>query len=275
MPYRLLQIDQDTEREERFDRVLTPEDGFNWERTCRGVPGCREAAAEAELIVAAVGAASGPAGEFCRWLSELASKAPRIAVLPSDSSEDLVAVAAASCEDFIYQPVRKSELRRRVLRLLDPQPTTVEAVAARLSAEIGLTQLVGRDPAFLRVVESIARIASSEAPILIMGETGTGKELCARAIHHLSRRRSCSFIAVDCSVIPDHLFENEIFGHERGAFTDARDSRKGQVAMAEGGTLLLDEIDFRLRPYRRVRRLLVHPLALALLESYRRRRSKK
>ena len=143
----------------------------------------------------------------------------------------------------MFRPVRKAELRRRVLRLLDAEPPEVEAVATRLLREIGLAQLVGRDPAFLRVVESIGRIASSDAPVLITGETGTGKELCAHAIHHLSRRRSGSLIVADCSVIPDRLFENEMFGHERGAFTDARESRKGLVAMADGGTLLLDEID--------------------------------
>src|SRR5207247_1989977 len=74
-------------------------------------------------------------------------------------------------------------------------------------------------------------------------ETGTGKELCARAIHHLSSRRSFPFIPVDCAALPDHLFENEFFGHARGAFTDAHAEQKGLVAMAEGGTLFLDEID--------------------------------
>jgi DNA-binding NtrC family response regulator len=86
-------------------------------------------------------------------------------------------------------------------------------------------------------------VARSGAPLLITGETGTGKELCARAVHHLSCRRDFPFIPVDCSAMPDQLFENEVFGHVRGAFTDAHSEQKGLVAMAEKGTLFLDEID--------------------------------
>jgi DNA-binding NtrC family response regulator len=243
MSYRLFQIDQDMEQQESLDRVLTPDDGFVWERTCRDVLRSGQLLTTAEVIVATIGAAVGPAAEFCRWLSEQQSQAPRIAVFPSDSSEELIQTVVGSCDDFVFQPVRKAELQRRVLRLLDPRRSEVEETTARLLAEIGCTELVGRDPAFLRVLQSIVRIASSDAPVLITGETGTGKELGARAIHQLSRRCSYAFVAADCSVIPDHLFENEMFGHDRGAFTDARDSRKGLVSLAEGGTLLLDEID--------------------------------
>jgi DNA-binding NtrC family response regulator len=89
----------------------------------------------------------------------------------------------------------------------------------------------------------LPRAAASDLPVLITGETGTGKELCARAIHHLSRRNRFPFIALDCTTVPEHLFENEVFGHSRGAFTDARSDSRGLIGMAEGGTLLLDEID--------------------------------
>jgi DNA-binding NtrC family response regulator len=104
-------------------------------------------------------------------------------------------------------------------------------------------QLVGSHPAFVKAIKSIPLIANSDLTVLITGATGTGKELCARAIHLLGKRRNLPFIAADCGAIPDHLFENELFGHARGAFTDAHAEQKGLAAMAEGGTLFLDEID--------------------------------
>ena len=106
-----------------------------------------------------------------------------------------------------------------------------------------LRNLVGDDPAFLRVIAQLPRIALRDMPTLVVGETGTGKELCARAVHHLGKRRDRPFVAVDCGAVPDHLFENELFGHARGAFTDAHRDQRGLVAMAEGGTLFLDEVD--------------------------------
>jgi transcriptional regulator with GAF, ATPase, and Fis domain len=126
----------------------------------------------------------------------------------------------------------------------DPARTAaVAAVVEKLSREVALAKLIGQAPAFLSVVQQIALVASSPSPVLILGETGTGKELCARAIHHLSRRRRSPFIPVDCGALPDHLLENELYGHVRGAFTDAHRDQRGLVAMAEGGTLFLDEID--------------------------------
>jgi DNA-binding NtrC family response regulator len=108
---------------------------------------------------------------------------------------------------------------------------------------MGLAKLVGRNAAFLHAIRLLPRFARADATVLITGETGTGKELCARAIHHLSERRSFPFVAIDCGAIPDQLFENELFGHTRGAFTDAHRDQKGLVTIAEGGTLFLDEVD--------------------------------
>jgi DNA-binding NtrC family response regulator len=103
--------------------------------------------------------------------------------------------------------------------------------------------LVGRSPAFLSALELIVKFAGCDATVLVHGETGTGKELAARAIHYLSNRRGFPFIPVNCGALPDSLVENELFGHVRGAYTDARESQKGLIADAEGGTLFLDEIE--------------------------------
>jgi DNA-binding NtrC family response regulator len=103
--------------------------------------------------------------------------------------------------------------------------------------------LIGSSRSFLEVLSKVPRIAQSRATVLITGETGTGKELLARAIHYESSRRGAPFVPVNCGAIPDHLLENELFGHARGAFTDASTAEKGLLAEAEGGTLFLDEID--------------------------------
>ena len=96
---------------------------------------------------------------------------------------------------------------------------------------------------FLEATRSLARIARFDVPVLIEGETGTGKELAARVVHYQSARSHRPFIPVNCGALPDTLVENELFGHERGAFTDARGSAPGVVTLADGGTLFLDEID--------------------------------
>lgn len=96
---------------------------------------------------------------------------------------------------------------------------------------------------FLRTIEEIRRFSHSQAPVLIQGETGTGKELGARALHYLGPRREGPFIPVNCSSLPDSLFENEVFGHTKGAYTDAKESYSGLVAQAENGTLFFDEVD--------------------------------
>jgi DNA-binding NtrC family response regulator len=103
--------------------------------------------------------------------------------------------------------------------------------------------LIGASPLFLAACRLVQRLAPCTAPVLVQGETGTGKELFARAIHYLSERRGGPFVPVNCGALPDTLLESELFGHVRGAFTDARQSRQGLIAQARGGTLFLDELE--------------------------------
>jgi DNA-binding NtrC family response regulator len=110
------------------------------------------------------------------------------------------------------------------------------AVSAQLN-------LVGESAVFRDCLRLIQRMAACDATVLICGETGTGKELAARAIHYLGLRKSAPFIPVNCGALPENLVETELFGHARGAFTDAREARAGMVAQAEGGTLFLDEVE--------------------------------
>ena len=103
--------------------------------------------------------------------------------------------------------------------------------------------LIGESAVFRNMLAAIARIATYDATVLISGETGSGKELAARAIHYQGRRSDKPFIPVNCGALPDHLIENELFGHCKGAYTDAREHQTGLIAQAEGGTLFLDEVD--------------------------------
>jgi formate hydrogenlyase transcriptional activator len=104
------------------------------------------------------------------------------------------------------------------------------------------SNLIGSSPKFRAVLEEVARVAPVDSGVLIQGETGTGKEVIARAIHEASPRRSHRFVALNCAAIPGALLESELFGHERGAFTGACTQTKGRFQMADGGTLFLDEI---------------------------------
>ena len=116
------------------------------------------------------------------------------------------------------------------------EPLTVERSLAQAQG------LVGRSPVFIAMMELVARVAPSEAAVLLQGESGTGKEVVANAIHQLSRRADHPFVAVDCSGLPETLFESELFGHERGAFTGATTRKTGLVEAASGGTLFIDEL---------------------------------
>ena len=117
-----------------------------------------------------------------------------------------------------------------------PELSSPDEAFARLN-------LIGESPGFRRVLRLIHRVARYNATVLIQGETGTGKELVAGALHYLSDRRNGPYIPINCGAIPDSLFEAEFFGHARGAFTDAREARQGLIAQARGGTLFLDELE--------------------------------
>ena len=109
--------------------------------------------------------------------------------------------------------------------------------------EFAKLNLIGESPQFLEALRLVVRFSSCDAAVLIQGETGTGKELAARAIHYLGPRRDAPFIPVNCGAIPDSLIESEFFGHTRGAFTDAKEPRVGVIEQAQGGTLYLDELE--------------------------------
>jgi DNA-binding NtrC family response regulator len=194
-------------------------------------------------LVVLVAASAAAQEEALKLLAAREIDAPVLAALPSFVDETWLTATSRTTDDFIVCPFSAAELRHRAGRLLGQPQHVLEAVRRRLLEELGLSNLVGCDPVFLQAVSQLPRFARTDVPVCITGETGTGKELCARALHYLSRRQGFPFIGVDCGALPEQLFENEMFGHARGAFTDAHRDQKGLIGMADGGTLFLDEVD--------------------------------
>lgn len=144
--------------------------------------------------------------------------------------------------DFLIPPFDAAEVRARVQRCLAGWQVRARA-ASPVAEPDALAGLISEDPAFMKMKQQFPRLAQFEAPVLLTGETGTGKELCARALHYLSRRAIRPFLPVNCGALPEALFTRELFGHQKGAFTGADAAQAGLVAEAEGGTLFLDEIE--------------------------------
>ncbi|HEX7296819.1 MAG TPA: sigma 54-interacting transcriptional regulator [Pyrinomonadaceae bacterium] len=142
--------------------------------------------------------------------------------------------ALIDVDEFLVCPYDESELLIRLTRLFKQLP-------AEDNAERDL--VVGESPQFRQAMHKVTLLAKSKAAVVISGETGSGKELLARAIHYQSARKAKPFVPVNCGALPDELFENELFGHFKGAYTSASSAEKGLIAEAEGGTLFLDEVD--------------------------------
>ena len=153
-----------------------------------------------------------------------------------DSAVEALKIGAA---DYITKPFDQDELRIAIQKALasgDHQRQSLHEDAA------GRFAIIGRTGAMRRIYELVEKVASKPSTVLITGESGTGKELVARALHESSARKSAPFIVVNCGAIPEALFESELFGHERGAFTGAVTSKPGRFELADGGTLFLDEV---------------------------------
>lgn len=164
------------------------------------------------------------------------------AVCEGGSLKDISALLESGFDDLLIPPLKRGDLAAR-LRELGPGDLSSDTLTRDLAQKMGLSRLIGRDPGFLKQIEKIPVVAKCDAGVLISGESGSGKELVARAIHHLSRRANKPFIAAGCGTLPVDIVENELFGHVRGAYTGADTDQDGLIQEAQGGTLFLDEID--------------------------------
>ncbi|MEQ8303522.1 MAG: sigma-54 dependent transcriptional regulator [Cyclobacteriaceae bacterium] len=190
--------------------------------------------------------------EGFRWLRQILDlDAQAVVILITAYGEIDLAVKAmkSGAVDFVLKPWKNQKLLGTILSAMQLRKSKLELEKAqetqqKLSSDIdhAYTDFVGTSPAIMRVRELIERVAGTEADVLILGENGTGKELVARAIHRQSERKEKPFITVDLGGITETLFESELFGHVKGAFTDAKVDKPGRFEIASGGTLFLDEI---------------------------------
>src|SRR3989441_3672150 len=169
---------------------------------------------------------------------------PVIVMTAYGSIDEAVQAMKDGAHDFLQKPVDSNHLLLLVERALEQSRLRTENILLReeWSKRYGFPRIVGESQAIKRAVAETQRVAQTDATVLLLGESGTGKELFARAIHHLSNRRDKPFVAINCAAIPETLIENELFGHERGAFTGAGERRFGKFELASGGTVFLDEI---------------------------------
>jgi DNA-binding NtrC family response regulator len=181
---------------------------------------------------------------FLRWMPAHEIEIPVLVVSALDSAKTAVEALQSGATDYIVKGFDIEELRKRVGNILQLAELDAENVRLRreLVADGQYGRMLGASAPMRRVFEMAERVAATDATVLILGESGTGKDLLAQEIHERSPRAGRAFVAVNCAALPENLIESELFGYERGAFTGAAQQRKGKFELASGGTIFLDEI---------------------------------
>ena len=182
--------------------------------------------------------------ELMRRAKDIDPDLPIVMITAYAEIHGAVKAIKAGAHDYLSKPFSNQEVVRVIHRALSERELKrkLKELSSRLQENVSLKEAMGPSDAVTRVISEVHRVAASDFTVVIVGETGSGKELIARAIHDASPRTKAPFIPVDCGAIPETLLESELFGHERGAFTSAEVQKPGKFELAQGGTLFLDEI---------------------------------
>ena len=219
--------------------------GYNVEEAPDGAAAIQKVRARRYLLVLTDLKMPGASGiDVLRETKTADATIPVILLTAYGSVEEAVTAMKEGAFDFLQKPVDLDHLKLLVQRAAREQELLRENLLLReeYAARYGFPRIVGEHSSIREVSQQIQRIAATGSRVLLLGESGTGKELFARAIHHLSERREQPFVALNCAAIPEGLVENELFGHEKGAFTGAGGRKVGKMDLAHRGTLFLDEI---------------------------------
>src|SRR5690349_5042042 len=191
-----------------------------------------------------------PRAEDERWrllesIIELAAGAPALVVARDASVAAAVEAMRRGATDFVAAPIEPQELAGRVARAIEAagERLALATPPSQATAEMEALGIVGRSRAMIELFDVLKRVAPHQSTVLVVGESGTGTELVARALHALGPRREGRFVAINCATLSEQILESELFGHEKGAFTGAERTKQGVMEIADGGTLLLDEVN--------------------------------
>ena len=242
MKHRILVVDDDASVAQVV-RYLLEEDGHE-PVVVASVAAARAAGPGFDLVVTDLKLPDGTGLDVLKQVKAEAPDVPVIVITAFATVNTAVAAMKAGAHDYLTKPFDNDRLKGLVANALRLRDLRLENVRLRdeVGLRYGLAAIAGASPQMGKVRELVRLAATSEAAVMILGETGTGKELVARTVHYLSARAGGPFVAVNCGAIPENLVESELFGHKKGAFTGAVSDRQGRFVQADTGTLFLDEV---------------------------------
>ncbi len=243
MERRILVVDDDAEVRQLIDAALR-DVGFEVSLAGSGEEALALiAAGDYDVVVTDLQMPGMNGLQVCERIVQIRPDVPVVILTARGTLDAAVGAIRAGAYDFVTHPLALQPFQLLIERAARHRELTVEVKRLReMAAPQPFAGIVGSSQAMRIVFDMVARVASTDSTVLITGETGSGKELIARAVHQRSRRAAGPFVAINCAAMPEALLESELFGHARGAFTDAKVARSGLLLQASGGTLLLDEI---------------------------------